>query len=436
MALTKEEKMKVTDYVKNLFINFPSPRCFSNEEIRALVYENFNYKISPQTLGAIISDLSHNTTDITIAYAIRSYKENGRTYYTYNKHTYYSLIKEKSQVFLVEYISKTPILIYDYSNNHSYYDENNFSNTDKFFYSNDSYPTNLIPFLNRMGYCDSEFFQVLPEWVYSYPEIFERIVHNCVSPGAIRNFPTELGKNDIKIAKELFPNSWYEKIGSVHRMNKENPNFLKNAKNQIRAIEENFPCEYDNHFSLEEKLNFLECAKKILINSIKNYHAGADYYDVLSLLCEAKEKNCLFIIDLNRDYKTNRETLEEYYEKNKNRIISENLKRLNFLNMQKINDKYMVIVPQDVEDLIREGQNQNNCVGHYYNNSIAEGINLIYFIRKIESPTKSYITCRYTISNKATSEYRYKNNEYCEEHDLICTIDNIIRKNLNTKGEN
>lgn len=54
-------------------------------------------------------------------------------------------------------------------------------------------------------------------------------------------------------------------------------------------------------------------------------------------------------------------------------------------------DKLQVIVPKEMEDLLQEGRNNNNCVGGYIER-FAKGTSNIFFIRKNDDPEKSYIT--------------------------------------------
>ena len=85
------------------------------------------------------------------------------------------------------------------------------------------------------------------------------------------------------------------------------------------------------------------------------------------------------------------------------------------------------------EEKADEGKQQNNCVGHYYDDSILDDRNLIYFLRKVANPKKSYMTCRYQINYSETIEYRLKNNESVyndREVAILRQIDAIIKANL------
>lgn len=114
-----------------------------------------------------------------------------------------------------------------------------------------------------------------------------------------------------------------------------------------------------------------------------------------------------------------------------NKAFENTLRKLNFMN-GKCFDDYIVVVPQNVMDLIDEGFQQNNCVGYYYNDSIENGDNCIFFLRKKDKPEKSYITCRYSIDDKEVEEARYKNNRDVDSADekIIYHINDFINDNI------
>lgn len=93
------------------------------------------------------------------------------------------------------------------------------------------------------------------------------------------------------------------------------------------------------------------------------------------------------------------------------------------------NDRFVVIVPKTLEEFTDEGNQQRNCVGHYYHDSIARGDNLVYFIRHTGTPTRSYLTNRYSTYGKETVETRLYRNEWNDDKDaleLIKEIDKMI----------
>ena len=137
-------------------------------------------------------------------------------------------------------------------------------------------------------------------------------------------------------------------------------------------------------------------------------------------------------IDETKSLKVNKEMFQEISERKKNEALERQLKRLNFINGL-MSGNLVVVVPQTQADKREEGKQQHNCVGYYYDESIIRGENLIYFIRKMDNPEKSYITCRYNIPNERTIEYRgFANNNVRDEEAIqfIRHIDELINANL------
>jgi hypothetical protein len=135
-------------------------------------------------------------------------------------------------------------------------------------------------------------------------------------------------------------------------------------------------------------------------------------------------------LDTNRDFKHNVDILENYINRERNNKILENENKYREIETLS-NDDYTIIVPRNMDDFTKEGKMQNNCVGYYYHDSIADGENFVYFIRKTEKPEKSYITCRYAFYAKETREYRTVNNNGVGDEkaiELIHTIDKMIEQ--------
>ena len=201
----------------------------------------------------------------------------------------------------------------------------------------------------------------------------------------------------------------------------------------------NFIKDYGvRRYEIFDKYIGIKNLQKSLIVSIKNLYVTtipSELDDLFRILSRADENTLLqigSIFDTNRDIGYNNKIIEKFVNRTKNAKIEENLKKLNFINNLEMGD-FIVVVPQTMEDKAKEGQMQNNCVGYYYDDSIRRGANFIYFIRKKESPNKSYITCRYNVIYKDTVEYRLKNNSPVrnkKELDMIHSISNIIREKL------
>lgn len=131
-------------------------------------------------------------------------------------------------------------------------------------------------------------------------------------------------------------------------------------------------------------------------------------------------------LDGNRDFQYNIHTCQEQRDKARNDKILANEEKIRSITEIQ-HDDFVIIVPSAMDDFTKEGQMQNNCVGSYYHDSIAEGSNLIYFIRKKNSPNRSYITNRYNTCCHRTVETRMINNRDNNDSKALALIDIIDR---------
>ena len=188
----------------------------------------------------------------------------------------------------------------------------------------------------------------------------------------------------------------------------------------------------NNYF---EQGGTMETLFKIIKNSLLNGNFNIAYNTnkLLKLIqyvgCDLEEK---ITLDDNRDLEHNIQTLKDIADRERNNILAKKLQKLNFINGVEYKN-LVVVVPQNQEEKQAEGKMQNNCVGYYYDDSILEDRNLIYFIRKKDTPNKSYVTCRYNKDYKKTTEYRAFNNNNVYDNNVIEFIrmlDNSIRQTL------
>lgn len=165
-------------------------------------------------------------------------------------------------------------------------------------------------------------------------------------------------------------------------------------------------------------------------DTFHSFDIKTDFENMLNHLILANKNFSLLNPEKGAHY--NSEFLEDYLQQETNKKIIKEQSRISAINDKEI-DEYIIITPKDKEDLIKEGKMQNNCVGYYYNDSIINKEDLIYFIRKRNNPNKSYITCRFNLRKKITVEYRLKNNAPVtneKENQLIKEIDVIINQIL------
>lgn len=269
------------------------------------------------------------------------------------------------------------------------------------------------------------------EWLYSYIDLLDTNLSHYFDFYQYKTCPSGyinwLKNNNYKINSKSM---------EIYKYSKKYTHVPISLLNEISEISSFRYSSGNKNLDIIDYLYEKNMFDKMLKNSFKKYEINDIWYD-LKELCENIKIlskwniNWEEFIDTNRTLRENKINLYNIIENQKNQQLNKNLKKLNFINQQTFNN-YIVIVPQNVEDLIKEGKQQNNCVGHYYNDSIAEGKNLIYFLREISSPDKSLVTCRYNLNSQTTAEHRIKNN--CStnktQNDIIRKIDKIIRENL------
>jgi hypothetical protein len=114
-------------------------------------------------------------------------------------------------------------------------------------------------------------------------------------------------------------------------------------------------------------------------------------------------------------------------------LLKPQLKKLEYSN-----DKYSIIIPEQLEDLIKEGDVLHHCVGSYVD-AVINKRNKIYFLRKNTELTKPYFTIDVDYSNTVRQVHTYCNKNVSDvpEHmELVSFIKswgedkNLILSNL------
>lgn len=426
MALTKENRQAVKNFIWSTLKDEPD-RMFNTLQLRLLVHNGLSIDLSPQAIGSIM------TEDAPKKYFLmRKEDSSGHAIYGFTRINAYTLKKERSQVFFInsETGSKTLICDYNAPVEEERIDEIGISR----------YDTVTFDDSNLTAYTVARIILVTPEWVFSYPDLFSSIMRCGNYYGAL-NLPRTLLPREREVSEkiyEIMSDRWGYSLCKAfcHAHNlMTDKNFDINIFNTLTKNQLRFVINYElirRFDGLKNALAVVSMIDKFALIQIKNYD-DVPYDRMVATLKEMYDFNWLSNVNTNHSFKANEETFEAYKDKEKNNILAKKLQKLNFLNGLEVGNDYVIVVPQTIEDLVREGHMQNNCVGHYYNNSIIAGENNIYFIRDKSNTRKSYITCRFNNRNRATVEYRHKNNEYRDHHALIDAIDAIINENL--KGE-
>lgn len=200
-------------------------------------------------------------------------------------------------------------------------------------------------------------------------------------------------------------------------------------KKRIENLEKTI--SYDAYKWLTEHIQnkeLIETLLKIMVNSAKIFESFTTIRNLMYLVDDFGTEH----LSVNATIAENIKALEAIRDKERNNRIIEQQMKIKKLETLFENEKYCIIVPTTMEEFTDEGNQQNNCVGSYYHDSIARGENLIYFIRKKENKEKSFETCRFNIRYESTIEHRAKNNGYASDETgaLIRSIDNLIKELL------
>ena len=263
------------------------------------------------------------------------------------------------------------------------------------------------------------------EWLFNYCNDLSVIcrIHDCCIEDMYKAMPKDFIKNfgDEVTVDNLQEAYFFAKYGKYYKIAR-------------KLIE--YTCDTTAMEFLFEKNGGFGTYATLVKNSILN-GVLTDYKQKCASLANiywkvVKEKNIPYTLDLNRDFDHNFEQLKAIVDKEKNERMASKLQRLNFINGMTFGE-YIVVVPQSAEEKADEGKQQNNCVGHYYDDSILADHDLIYFLRKVANPKKSYMTCRYHIQWSETAEFRLKNFDSVRDERevaIIRQIDEIIKANL------
>ena len=183
-----------------------------------------------------------------------------------------------------------------------------------------------------------------------------------------------------------------------------------------------------NSYSTEDLHNII----KVFNNSVKDLNHFLNIKENMKkFLKYYNNENLHKLLNYEKSAYYNVKIIEAHLEEERQFNIAKQQNKIKDLENLSLNG-LKIIVPTTLAQFTDEGNQQNNCVGYYYHDSIIKGRYLIYFIRKEENIEKSYITCRYDVNSHETIEHRTKNNNwYCDKERIFKTIDRTIKELLN-----
>ena len=149
-----------------------------------------------------------------------------------------------------------------------------------------------------------------------------------------------------------------------------------------------------------EKLNTYLVKNKIEYGDYNDYLRAVKY-----LMLDLKDTKNVYPKDFWRmhdlridEYASKRAEIEE---KEKKKLYARFEKKAGKCKQYELHDgDYCVIIPQSVQELIREGSNLHHCVGRMgYDVKVADGRSVIAFLRLEKEPDKSLVTIEYSLKN-------------------------------------
>lgn len=403
MKLTREEKNALLNATLELLKNNENGVYTSHEMLESLERELISPTVLTNILNAYINDMHENACII-----VKGTKPYRYSYIDTNKVIVINSFKKDKNLLVFSNADNTKTVSYDFNTR-------KMNENDYIIHYADKKIKELFSMIQHYE---------IKEWLFSYTDLIkdyqDMVSINFDCPKGYINF---LKEHNLNITQETYIK--YIMADKLHGNLRAVDMYYK-FMHTIMALHNTKFNYFLNNFTFIEKLN------KSYIVSAKNFEIYSNIIrDMKDILDYAYALKDLTIIDTNRGINYNFKLYAGAYSERKNMLLNNNLKRLNFLDGLTFDD-YVVVVPQRLNDLQNEGKQQNNCVGYYYNDSIKRGENLIYFMRKINNPTKSVVTCRYNIDDNRTIEHKTFNNSWTdnEQEEIISKIDEIIRKNL------
>lgn len=190
----------------------------------------------------------------------------------------------------------------------------------------------------------------------------------------------------------------------------------------------------DYRFDITEVMKYGYDIEKLIHyikkQTLKNEHYGEqirylkDYLEMCSLM---GEKPDLYPSNI----KTAHDNMQKAYSAKKNKLTDINLAKIaeNCKKLIPEHDNYTIVIPECVNDFVREGQNQHNCVSSYVDRVLRRKC-IIFFIREKTDKEESFVTAEYSQQRLYQIKARNNNPVYKEEIlDYARKFCDILKKN-------
>lgn len=322
----------------------------------------------------------------------------------------------------------------------------------RFFTDNPIYPYNkkrllkgtnmeyapINDFLDKFSYYKYNFLDVLELAAYSSFELLWnlKLYNLCFYSKALnkegsfykrfgvpKNFLKFMQDNNISY-RELKLLQIFQKADKniIHKYRYENLYYLR------YLVKNNIFDEFFNSNNVLDKttINNLKIISKFIsLKKLSNYPKGLNNLDIYKDYLEMSKKLAL-------NYKSNKDlfprNLMSRHDKMQTRITIETDREtqfacyLRYLELSKYtyeDEKYIIFPAPSVDSIKDEGCQQGNCVGSMYLKPYINNETEIYFIRRLEDVTKSFITLEYKNCKVAQKELPHHSKDFTEEHNIF-----------------
>lgn len=265
------------------------------------------------------------------------------------------------------------------------------------------------------------------DWVHNPSDLFPRNFKNGNNINDITKLPKfawqllkDGGVKDINRWNEL--RVWIQK----DNLSKEQLETILNLNidtSSIKAIRSILNSEYEGKklYTLDTLLNYL--SRVDMYQAIRTEEAIILLRDYIKMSLECNVEPLTNSNSLKREHDVVMrnhyiilQAKREEYQASLGQPFIERSKELSKYEYE--NNELKVIVPKEMEDLLQEGRNNNNCVGGYIE-QFAKGTSNIFFIRKQSELDKSYITIEVNNDFSGVRQAYYSSNrEITKESDL------------------
>ena len=204
----------------------------------------------------------------------------------------------------------------------------------------------------------------------------------------------------IEVSEQSQVSSSNSKLEILRLINKEDIKLIKKlSRFDIYYLEK-----------LSKFVDLEEAYKKVLglKENQNNVHEYLDYLEAARFLkLPLHDKKVLYPSNLLKEHDKLIEQVQIVENAEHDKLIQKRLEDLN-KNIYK-NNKYIVFPAPSAEALLKESEEQHNCVFKSYLKKYCNSLTDIYFLRKVDSPNKSFVTVE--VNNNRVVQAKAKYNE-------------------------